>query len=119
MKWFAAHAILTTRFKDGEQRFFPVTENVYLIAAATVEEARAKAAKRAIQSEGDSRGSYNYEGRPAILKFEGIRKLIECEESDRAPLDGDEITYSNYEVGNTEDLQKLVTGESVNLRYEE
>ncbi len=118
MKWFSVHVIMTTRFKEGVQSTFPVMENVYLICAHTLSEAREKATERARQSEGDSRGSYKHEGRPATLVFEGIRKLIECEEPERAPADGDELTYSMYEVDDSEAVGKLVGGEAVTLRYD-
>lgn len=119
MRWYAAHVIMVTKFKDGKQDKFPIWENVILLRANSPDDAREKAVKRAREDEGDSSGSYMYEGRPATWVFSGIRKLIECQDAENVPGDGTEITYSVFEAEDEEILLNLVNGQSVRITYEE
>ena len=45
--WYAAHAVMLFRLKEGEQTEFPIWENIFLIEAATPEETHQKAEARA------------------------------------------------------------------------
>lgn len=121
MKWYAASAIMYNKFKDGNQDFFPIWENVILISANSFDEALKKAEKRALQDEGDSHGTLEYNGRQAYMTFAGIRKVIECEcnDSEEGPIDGTEITYSHLIVRDAKDFDKLINGDSVIVQYEE
>lgn len=117
MKWYAAHIIMYTKFKDGNQNKFPVWENIVLIEANTPKEAYRKAELRARKDEGDSSNTYYYDDRPAIWVFAGIRKLVESEDMTVVPSDEMEMTYSTLEVDNEENLKRLIKGESVVLKY--
>jgi hypothetical protein len=119
MTWYAASVIMYTKFKEGEQEKFPLYENVLLIQADSDNEAIEKARRRGLEDEGDSNGTYSYEGRPATLAFAGIRKVIKTQGSEGRPTDGTEITYSEMEVDTKETLLRLVNGEPVVVRYEE
>jgi hypothetical protein len=119
MRWYAAHAIMVTKFKDGNQNKFPIWENIILVIADSPDEAREKATMRARDDEGDSLGTYRYEGREAVWVFEGIRKLIECQDAENQPHDGTELTYSVFEVDSEELLRKLVQGKPARILYEE
>ena len=120
MTWFAASVILHVRFKDGNQSKFPVWENVLLIDSATASEALMRAESIGKNGEGDSGGSFTWEGRPAEWICAGVRKLVAVSNPDDiedAPGDGAEITYSQFEVDDEASLQRLARGEEVNLRY--
>jgi hypothetical protein len=117
MKWYIAHIIMYTKFKDGNQNKFPVWENIVLIEADTPKEAYQKAKLRAKNDEGDSSNSYYYDDRAATWVFGGIRKLVDCEDVTIVPSDGMEMTYSTLEVDNEENLNRLIKGDSVLLKY--
>ena len=93
MKSYAAHAVLVIEFKEGDQDEYPVWENVYLISAGTPEQAFERAQERAKEDEGDSHGTFTWDGRPATFRFVGIRKLLECDAGQVAGESGVEITF--------------------------
>ena len=119
MPWFAAHVIMSVRFKDGDQDKFPVWENIILIEARTDKEAWHKAEARGKMDEGDSQGTFTWGGRPATWALAGIRKLIMCDYLGARPEDGLEVSYSEFELLTQEDLQKLVDGSLVDVTYVE
>jgi hypothetical protein len=117
--WYVAHIIMSVRFKDGNQDKYPVWENLVLIEAASENEAEEKAKIRAQRYEGDTQGSFTWEERPATWVFAGIRKIIRCEIPGVQPTSGMEVSYSEFEVATEEALQKLVSGDSVEITYVE
>ncbi len=119
MTWYAASIIMFVKFKDGIQNKFPIWENVILIEASSSDEAFRKAEKRALDGEGDSDGTFRWEDRDAEWVFAGIRKLLECIDVENKPADGNEITFSHFEVESKEVLSQLVNGETVMIKYEE
>ena len=120
MPWYAASAILYVRFKDGHQTTYPIWENVLLIEAVDAAEAQEKAFRRAQADEGDSNASFTWDDRPAEWVCAGIRKLLTVSHpfADHQPVDGAEVTYSEFTVPDAETLHQLVAGEAVYLRYE-
>jgi len=118
MAWYAASVIMFTRFKDGKQDSYPVYENIILIEAMDENEAFEKSKCRGKADEGDFEGTYCYENRPAELVFFGVRKIIACEDSDRQPADGTEVSYSEFLVSSNDALEKLIIGDSVEITYE-
>ena len=128
--WFAAHVIMYIKYKNmEEQNEFPVYENICLIEAETVDIAYEKADRIGRKYEGDSAGTFTWGKKPVELVFGGIRKVIECQNSpeeliakpsgNNKPLDGSEITYSQFIVDDKEELERLIKGEEVNLLYSE
>jgi len=128
--WFAAHVVMYVKYKNTEtQSDYPVYENIYLIEAESVDIAYEKAHKIGKKNEGDSAGTFMWGEEPAQWIFGGIRKLIECQNSpeqliaepngNNKPLDGSEITYSQFIVKNRENLEKLINGQDVKLLYSE
>jgi hypothetical protein len=117
--WFAAHAIMYFKFKDGNQDSYPVQENVFLVEAPSAEEGAVKAAQYGKADERDSRGSLTWGDRPATLTYAGIRKLIQvgCTNDDK-PTDGVEVTYSELEVKDARAFAKLMEGKPVLVRYQ-
>lgn len=122
MTWYAAHTIMAFVLKGQEQEEFSVWENIYLIEAETPNKACEKAEEYARVFEGDSDGTLTVNDKPATLQYQGIRKLITIsninDESD-VPGDGAEISYSSFVVKNREELNNLVSGEPVNILYED
>ncbi len=121
MAWYAAHVIISVKFREGPQGAIPVYENVFLVEGESDEQVRAKAEAlgRADEVHDESR---TWEGRPADMVFEGIRKVIEIQSppsmmEKNIPIDGSEVTYSNFQVESEEALQRLVNGEEVDIRY--
>ncbi len=122
MPWFAAHAIMYVRFRDGVQTPTPVWENVLLIEGPEDGDlAFEEAEKRAREDEGDSEGSFRWDGRPAEWVFAGIRKLITVSHRGRVdePRHGDEITYSEFVLPDLAAVEALAAGKTVGLEYSE
>ncbi len=127
MTWYAAHIIMMVKLKEALQQKYPIWENIIIVQAQTVDEAWEKATHFGKVEEGDSFGTFTWDGKPATWVFAGIRKLVECEPSveqdvevfSRATLsDGTEITYSQLEFESEEALQKFIKGEPVHVLYE-
>ncbi len=118
MNWYAAHAMMYVKFKDGLQDKYPVWENIILIEANDSAEAFAKAETRAKENEGDCDATFTWEGRPATWCLAGIRKLLTCQNYHERPGNGTEITYLEMEISNHENFLKLLNGESVAILYD-
>ncbi len=116
-RWYAAHVILYVQLKEQPQRHYPIWENIVLIKAGTDEEAFAKAEARGKEEEGDDDGSFRWGGKPARWVFAGIRKLTLCEDPQKRPDDGTEISYTEMEVDSEQAVQKLVDGQPVAVKY--
>jgi hypothetical protein len=123
MTWYAVSAILAFRFKEGEQDVWPVWENVYLVSAESPEAAEEKAAVVARRAAGDDDGSLTCGGRPATREFCGIRKVMTIASPPLSPVgepvDGAEVTYSELELSSQRELQDLVDGKAVVVKYME
>jgi hypothetical protein len=128
MAWYAVSAVLYFKLREvPEQEEFFVWENVYLVNAASFDEARGRgeAIGRAAGNEKDD--SLRWNGRPADLTFAGIRKVISCapnvETTESLPAEtiheGVEATYSCFTVHGKAALDELVSGAPVTLVYEE
>lgn len=119
MAWFAAHAIIYFKIKDNPQDVFTVWENVYLIQAESSELALSEALRLGTRDEGDDDNSLTVDDQPAIRVFAGIRKVVSVShiEIDGQLTNGDEITYSEFQVENEEDAKKLANDEEVFVRY--
>lgn len=87
-----------------------------MIKAASNDEDFEKAEKIGLEDEGDSNGTFFWEDREAEWAFAGIRKILECADSENRPSYGTEISYSEFEVEYKESLLKLVNGESVHVK---
>ena len=120
MSWYAASAIMYVCFKDGRQDHYPVWENVVLIEAESDAVAEARAEERARADEGDSRGSFRWNDRPAEWVFAGIRKILSVShQAGEALGHGDEVTYSEFTVADEQALRDLAAGREVSARYVE
>lgn len=117
MSWYAAHAIMYVKFKDRQQDKYPMWENILLIEAQSDQDAMTKAIARAKEDEGDSEGTFTWEGRPATWCLGGIRKLVTCEFHATEPADGTEVTYLELEVSSQQDFVRFLNGETVMIKY--
>ena len=113
MPWYGVHVVMAVRFKDGNQNAFPAWENVYLIEAGNPVLAEKKGHKFGQKMSGDSKGSLQWNGRPARWEFAGVRKSVEI--TGKAPLkdepgDGTEVTYSKLEFDGDQALRNYARG---------
>ena len=117
--WYAAHLILYVKLKNHTQRNYPIWENIVLIKARSEEEAFAKAEARGKEEEGDDGGTFRWAGKPARWVFAGVRKLTLCEDAEKRPDDGTEVSYTELEVDSEQAVRKLVRGQSVAVTYKD
>jgi hypothetical protein len=117
VEWYAAHVVMAVEFRDGNRDRVPVFENIFLVQAAPHQEAQKEGALLGKGEEGDSEGSFMWDGRPAFLRFAGIRKTTLCADPELPPKNGTEITYSEFELSDTESVSKFLRGEEVTIRY--
>jgi hypothetical protein len=116
--WYAVHAFLYFKYKDGLQDEYFGYENIYLIKAESVEEARTKGTARAREDEGDDNASITSNGRPAARTFAGILKIVDCEDLDLEtgePTNGTELSYSELTLPNKREFDKYVSGQSATV----
>ena len=122
MTWYAAHIIVSIRTIERQKGPILVYENVILVEASDGEQAwiKARAHAKASMVKDDSA---TLNGEPAAEALVGIRKIIEVSnrwplsQSGDRPLDGTEITYSQFEVKDERALSKLANGEETLIRY--
>jgi len=119
--WYCVHAFLYFAYKDGDQCDYPGWENMYLIEADSVDQARQKGRDRARADEGDSEGTLTYDGRPAKVTLAGLIKIIACEDLDLdtgKPSDGTEVSYTDLLIADKTQLQNLLAGEPAVVTYQ-
>ena len=119
MSWFAAHLILYVKLKEQSQKRFPVWENIVLIKAGSEDEALAKAECSGRAAEGDDAGTFRWGGQAAAWVFAGVRKLTVCQDPEKRPGDGTEISYTEMEVNSEKAVEQLVEGQTVAVRFRE
>jgi hypothetical protein len=110
--WYAAHLLMYVKRKNAPDGKIPVWENIVLIKADSEESAFAKAQERGKLDEGDDDGTFRWGGQPARWVFAGVRKLTLCEDADKRPGDGTEISYTEWEVKSARALANLLAGKS-------
>jgi hypothetical protein len=116
MTWYAAHLIMRVKFKDRDRTPISIWENIVLVQADSDEEAFRKASQRGQEGEGDSDGTFRWDGHPAEWVFAGVRKLTLCEDKNRRPGDGTEVSYLEMEVSSEDRLRKLVAGAPTSVK---
>ena len=109
-RWYAAHILMYVKRKNPDRGAIPAWENIVLIEAASDEEALALAQKRGQDEEGDDDGSFRWDGAPAEWVFAGVRKLTLCEEPERRPQTGTEISYIQLELPSEQAVMDLAEG---------
>lgn len=118
MSWFAGHLVLYVKFKDQPQDRFPVWENIVLIRADSEDEAFAKAEQRG-RADAEDDCTFRWGNRPARWVFAGVRKLTACQDPEKRPGDGTEVSFVELELGSEAAIRKLLDGESVSVKLRE
>lgn len=116
MNWYTAHIVMYLKFIEGSQDSFVAWENIVLFQAKTKEEAFEKAKAKGI-SEEDTSGTTTLNDRPVNVIFAGVRKLVAFEDTDSGPVDGLEVTYSEFKMESEDDFGKFIKGESAFVEY--
>jgi hypothetical protein len=114
--WYAAHLLMYVKRKSKTPGTIPVWENIVLIKAESEEAAFEKAQERGKQDEGDDDGAFLWAGEPAEWVFAGVRKLTLCEDPEKRPGDGCEISYTEMEVASEQALRALVEGKPATVQ---
>src|SRR5437879_6323559 len=124
MTWYAAHLIEYFELKEGGQTTYPVWESVLLIKAQSPQHAFDLAKTIGEERNSQEDQSWTSDGKAASKVFGGVRRIVECDLDDPdkevanlQPTHGTEVTYVKLEVTNREDLEKLISGKSVNVQY--
>ncbi|HTU17572.1 MAG TPA: DUF4288 domain-containing protein [Gemmataceae bacterium] len=115
--WFAAHVIMWVKYTEHRQKTFPLWENVILIRARSEEEAFTKAEKHGQRMAGNGQPTITWGGKPAMWVFGGVRKVTACDDPEKRPDDGTEITYIQLRVRSSKALKKLLEGQPVGVEY--
>jgi hypothetical protein len=114
--WYAAHILMYVKRKTNAVGKIPVWENIVLIKADSEEKAFAKAEERGKHDEGDDDGTFRWAGQPAEWVFAGVRKLTLCEDPEKRPGDGNEISYIEMEVNSEQALLDLLEGKPTGVK---
>jgi len=124
MTWFTASILISIKPEDYLEGPFEVYENMYLIEAVDSVEALAKAEMLGrgdpLLVDDDSR---TVDGKRAVSRFVGIRKLVSVSNPYPYDLDGDrpcegtEVTYALYQVADESAALELARGEAVDITY--
>ncbi len=114
--WYIAHVVMAFCLTKHPQKRFPVWEDMYLITANSGHEAWNKAEQLGREQEGDSDGSLRVGGKPAVLRFMGVRKIVECVSPDERPGDGTEVSYNDLGFDSLRDVKRFADGLAVSLR---
>jgi hypothetical protein len=108
--WYAAHIVMYVKRKGRAGGKVPVWENIVLVKASSEEEAFTKATHKGREAEGDDGGTFRWGGQPARWVFAGIRKLTLCDDPEKRPGDGTEVSFTEMEVVSEKAVAKLVAG---------
>jgi len=147
MGWYAAHMITYQKYKNGIQDRYPVSEEIVLLEADSLDEAFIKSREIGDDEEYEvyavpdsikwshidninEREDFNGDVE-ALLKnifkdsneriveyiFAGVRKVIKCENQKERLVHGSEISHSEYLVKTEDDLKKLLKSEKMVIKY--
>ncbi len=115
-RWYAAHILMYVKRPGKLHGKIPVWENIVLIKANSEEAAFAKAEQRGKQDEGNDDGTFRWHGERAAWVYAGIRKMTLCEDSERRPGDGSEVSYTEMEVNSQQALWSLLEGKPIAVK---
>lgn len=130
MKWYASHVVMYFALTDDgaglagqpleDEREFVVWENIVLYVGRSIEEVRDKAIQRGKDEEALGGDDLTWNDRPVKMVFGGVRKIVECDSSagERGLSDGDEATYTEMKIKGRRRLEKMISGERVDVLLE-
>ncbi len=113
MKWYAAHIIMYFKRRKGPQKRFLVWENIVLIRAKSSDEAYEKAEEYGRQEAAVDDTNTTIGGHPSRGVFAGVRKVTLCQNENRRPMDGTEVSYIELCLKSEVAIKNLVDGKSV------
>ena len=64
-------------------------------------------------------GDFTQDGVPARWVVAGVRKSVECDDSEERPGHGTEVSYSQFQLDDEATLRRFLDEEPVALTYEE
>lgn len=117
MAWYGVHVLLVVEFKDGQQTTYPAWDNVYLVQAADGDEAAQKGEAIGKLNEGDARGTFLWDERPATWVSRGVRKIVDVfnpSSVGNGVGSGIEVPYQTLEFKSRTDLEAFLKGDPVN-----
>lgn len=122
MKWFVASIISVIELEEdrASQEDYPVYEDFFLFSASSEEELQSKINKEMRLIDEAGKNGINYDGKKAIQKCLGIRKIRRIyNESlgERPPSDGTELTHSFMMVKSVDDAINLANGKAAYVHY--
>jgi hypothetical protein len=121
MTWYAVHAVVSSRRRDGVGRF-SVSENIFLVEADSAQNAHNLGAKFA-EVEAHLDDGLTLDDAPAIRKLQGIRKVVQVSNPEPLNLDldrpvsGTELSYLEFEVDSESELDSFMCGDELSLRW--
>jgi hypothetical protein len=116
MNWYSAHNICYWVFRDGIQDSFPIWESVHLISAQTLTEAKLKAEQYGKNEElGPELSTSTVDGRPAYLKYAGVRGLSKIDCPDIGPREGSFLFGFGVTSRSSQDVGALLHGKEVDV----
>lgn len=121
MTWYAASIIMGMKLVGEEKYPIRVYENVVLFEGDKKDVLNK--AKTYAEKEARANDDLRIEGKSAKMVYVGIRKLINISNPEPLdidkdqPVDGTEITYSEFEILDEDSLRLLAQGEAVTLTY--
>ncbi len=121
MTWFVASIISYFEVIEESQSEFPIYEDFYLFEANTEDELNNKIKKtmQIIDSAGSS--GINLDGKPAIQKCAGVRKIRSVYNEPPLDIDQDQpnngtaLTHSFLIANSLEDVESYARGDRVSL----
>jgi hypothetical protein len=116
MRWYAVHMVQYFKRREGRQRSFLVWENIVLFRAANPREAFEKAKRMGREEEALDDPSLRLNDRLVKKIFAGVRKVVECVDSDKRPNNRTEVSYTEMVLPSEKAVRNLVAGKAVNVR---
>jgi hypothetical protein len=115
--WYAAHILMRIRYRDGPDEPCYVMENIVLLDAASPVHAKELAHTRGRADDNRDDHTFSCDGRPAYWEFAGVRLVMSCQDEDERPTSGTEVTYLEYRLAGSADLDQLLRGNDVRVEF--
>jgi hypothetical protein len=92
-------------------------EDIVLFDAPDAKAARALAEQHGRSESNEDDLTFTCDERPAYWDYAGIRMIMECDDNERRPGSGTELTYLEYRVGSPEEVKALIAGGAVFVEF--
>ncbi len=105
------------RYRQGSPEPHYLMEDVVLLEARNPSEARALAEQRGRSDSNEDDLTFRCDDRPAYWAFAGVRMVMDCDDPAERPSSGTEITYLRYRAAKSEDVDRLLARDSVDVEF--